>query len=303
MERALDKTTGNKSLVKPMDAFKQVMAAPSVREQFQNALADNSKMFTASLIEVFNGDQSLQKCKPAAIISEALKAATLQLPISKSLGMAYILAFNNRRKVGNGWVTQTEPVFVLGYKGLIQLAMRTGQYRILNVGCVFEGEYVGEEKLTGKIDLSGSRESDTVVGYFAHLEMINGFTKTVFISYEDAQDHGRKYSKSYDNNSSPWKKNPHEMGEKTVLRKLLSRFGMLSIEMASAIAATENEDKIEYADNDTNDAGYPELLDVDMVTGEVKETKVPEGQESLAADALLAETANMSKNELPQRLF
>jgi recombination protein RecT len=163
---------------------------------------------------------------------EALKAAVLKLPINKSLGFAYIVPYKE------------VPQFQIGYKGLIQLAMRTGQYRIINADLVYEGEFQTKNKLTGEFDMSGAKTSDKVVGYFAHIEMLNGFAKTLYMSKEQVTAHAKKYSKSFSNPNTPWTKEFDAMAIKTVLRNLLSHYGFLSVEMATAMSSDIESDSV-----------------------------------------------------------
>ena len=138
------------------DLIKDAMSAPSVQEQFKNALDKNAGPFTASLIDLYVGDNKLQACDPRAVIMEALKAAVLKLPINKALGFAYIIPFNiSVKNPDNTYTSVPTPTFIVGYKGLIQLAMRTGQYKHINADVVYEGELGVKNKLTGEIDLSG----------------------------------------------------------------------------------------------------------------------------------------------------
>jgi recombination protein RecT len=174
-----------------IDSLKKMMEAPSVQEQFKNALADNTGPFVASVIDLFNGDNYLQGCEPKAVIMEALKAAVLKLPINKSLGFAYIVPY----KSNNALV----PQFQIGYKGLIQLAMRTGQYKTINADLVYEGELRSRNKLTGEFDLRGEKKSDNIIGYFAYIELLNGFSKTLYMSKEKVTQHAQKYSKESGN--------------------------------------------------------------------------------------------------------
>lgn len=222
--------------VTKIDSLKSMLNASSVQDQFKNALADNSGPFVASVIDLFNSDVYLQACDPKLVVMEALKAAILKLPIIKSLGFAYIIPF---KKDG-----VQIPQFIIGYKGLIQLAMRTGQYRIINADEVLEGEYKSVNKLTGEYDLNGKATSDKVVGYFSHFEMLNGFTKTLYSTVEKINAHAVKYSKSYNNKYTPWKTEFDSMAKKTVLRGLLGKWGILSVEMISAI----HDDDIDVAD-------------------------------------------------------
>ena len=233
--------------------FKSVMAAPSVAEQFQNALGENKEAFVASLIDLYNTDDKLQQCDPNKVVMEALKAAVLKLPINKALGFAYILPFNKSTKMPDGrWVKVPTPTFIIGYKAYIQMAMRTGQYRTINADIVYEGEVQKVNKLTGEISFDGERTSDKVVGYFSYFELLNGFSKTLYVNLFDMAKHAKKYSPSltYDKSITPeslmrlagqdptglgWSGDFDSMALKTVVRNLLSKYGFLSIEMQTAI--------------------------------------------------------------------
>lgn len=233
--------------------FKSVMQAPSVAEQFQNALGENKEAFVASLIDLFNTDSKLQKCDPNKVVMEALKAAVLKLPINKALGFAYILPFNKNTEMPNGnWVKVPTPTFIIGYKAYIQMAMRTGQYRTINADIVYEGEVQKVNKLTGEINFDGERSSNKVIGYFAYFELLNGFSKTLYVTIENIAKHAKKYSPSlkYERSITPeslmrlagqdptglgWTGDFDSMALKTVLRNLLSKYGFLSIEMQTAI--------------------------------------------------------------------
>lgn len=216
-----------------MDALKKFLASESIQEQLKNALQDNGDVFIASLIDLYAGDTSLQNCQPAAVVMQALKAAVLKLPIIKTLGFAYIIPYKT-----DGVLV---PQFQIGYKGLIQLAMRTGQYRIINADVVYEGEYKSKNKLTGEFDLNGQATSEKIIGYFAHFEMLNGFSKTLYMTKEKVTAHAVKYSKSYSLSSSPWKKEFDAMALKTTVRGILSHWGYLSVEMQSAMTEDDKD--------------------------------------------------------------
>lgn len=214
-----------------------MMDAPSVQEQFKNALAENAPSFVASIVDLFNSDPYLQNCEPKQVVMEALKAAVLKLPLVKSLGFAYLVPYKKDGKL--------VPQFQIGYKGLIQLAMRTGQYRIINADVVYEGEYKSKNKLTGEFDLSGEPTSDKIIGYFAHFEMLNGFSKTLYMTKERVTEHAKKYSKSYAVKGGPWEKEFDAMAIKTVLRGLLGHWGFLSVEMMNAMDDdTDAQDRV-----------------------------------------------------------
>ncbi|MBP7398207.1 MAG: recombinase RecT [Chitinophagales bacterium] len=225
--------------VSKIDSLKNILNADSVQAQFKNALAENSGSFVASIIDLYSGDNYLQQCEPKLVVMQALKAAVLKLPINKSLGFAFIVPFKQ-----NGVQV---PQFQIGYKGLIQLALRTKQYRIMNADVVYEGEYKTKNKLTGEFDLSGTATSDKIIGYFAHIELEGGFAKTLYMSKEKVQAHAAKYSKSYNTQYSPWKTEFDAMAIKTVLRNLLSHYGFLSVEMVNAFDNDEQDvaDKVQ----------------------------------------------------------
>lgn len=219
--------------VAPVDRLKNILQAPSVQEQFKNALAENRNLFVASLIDLYASDKNLQQCDPAAIVREALKAAVLQLPIAKSLGFAWIVPYKG------------VPQFQLGYRGYIQLALRTGVYRYINADAVYEGELRGADKLTGLVDLGGERKSGKVIGYFAYLETVNGFKKAVYWTKEQVTDHAKKFSASFGFKDGAWQMNFDAMAIKTVIRQLISRYGIMSIEMQQALSMDFDNDENE----------------------------------------------------------
>jgi len=201
--------------------------------------------------------------------------------------------FNNWDKASRKSVPT--PQIVLGYRGYIQLAMRTGQYKNINADVVYEGEMVGRDKLSGAIDLSGEKVSEKVVGYFAHFETVNGFSKTLFMSLGEMAGYALKFSPSFKRNAEKnplptvdalcdmandqavngpqqgkvgWEGDFNSMAIKTVLRRLLSKYGYLSIEMMSALA--EDESSAVEQRNEENNETKP-VFDAQAV--EIKEEK------------------------------
>lgn len=251
-----------------IDILKSIMKAESVQEQFRNALAENSGAFVASVIDLYNGDTNLQNCEPKAVVMEALKAATLKLPINRSLGFAYIVPYNNSKKDQNGnWQKIVTPQMQIGYKGLIQLAMRTGQYKFINADVVYDGEVRTVNKLTGEIDFTGDKKSDKVVGYFSYIELLNGFSKTLYMTKEKVDAHAKKYSKSFGANGSPWTVNYEDMALKTVLKGLLGRYGYLSVEMMNAFDHDQEHEDTEVRDRaNTKTIGFDDAEDVTAQT-------------------------------------
>lgn len=288
--------------------FAAVLKADSVQQQFKNALKDHKDTFIASLIDLYNGDSSLQTCNTNALVCEALKAAVLQLPLNKALGFAYIVVYNNsvKRKDANGNAvidpnTHREiydkiptPTFILGYKGYIQLAMRTGQYRTINADFIYEGELRMANKLTGEIALDGEKKSDKITGYFCHIELLNGFSKTLFMSVSDMAKYAKRYSpsvgykttvdaliklaeKNEPSKKVGWEGNFNDMALKTVIRRLLSKYGYLSVEMQEAFSADVNLEQQSRGDliadgaNKIKISSEVDYEEVDTETGEIKE--------------------------------
>ena len=251
------------SNITPVQKLKQVVKGDSVQEQFQNALKDGSGLFVASLIDIYANDKYLQKCAPQAVVMEALKAATLKLPINKNLGFAYIVPYGN------------EPQFQLGYKGYIQLAQRSGKYKYINADVVYEGELQGHDKVTGELDLNGEATSDKVIGYFAYIETTNGFKKAIYWTKDKLTAHAKRYSKSYSSKSSAWQSNFDEMALKTMLRNLLSKYGVMSVEMMNAFTADSKDERTHEAqvEDEINEQANEEFIDVEA---EAVEEEKPE---------------------------
>lgn len=243
--------SNNKKQLAKINKLKKVLKAPSVQEQFENALGENSGGFVASIIDLYNNDNYLQKCDPNKVVMEALKAATLKLPINKQLGFAYIVPYSNK------------PEFQIGYKGYIQLAMRTGKYRYLNADMIYEGEEVIAERVTGKLEIKGEKKSDKVIGYFAYMELINGFSKAVYMTKEEVQAHGKRFSKSYSYDSSAWQTNFDAMALKTVIRALLSKYGIMSTEMITAFSQETKYSPEEQIQGEIDENANSETIDID----------------------------------------
>lgn len=275
--------------------FTKSINSSYVQNQLKQVLGKNAGTFATSLVEVFTNDTQLQKCDQKKVIQEAIKAATLKLPLNKQLGYAYILVFNNWDKTSHKSVPT--PQIVLGYRGYIQLAMRTGQYKNINADVVYEGEMIGRDKLSGAIDLSGEKVSEKVVGYFAHFETVNGFSKTLFMSLGEMAGYALKFSPSFKRNAEKnplptvdalcdmandqavngpqqgkvgWEGDFNSMAIKTVLRRLLSKYGYLSIEMMSALA--EDESSTVEQRNEENNETKP-VFDAQAVEIKEEESK------------------------------
>ena len=258
--------SNNKTLVRPIDKLKNILAAQSVQEQFQSVLKENAGAFVASIIDLYNTDRTLQMCDPKNVVMEALKAASLKLPINKQLGFAWIVPYRDS-KTG-----QYIPAFQLGFKGYIQLCMRTGAYRYINADVVYEGELVKHDKLTGEIEIDPEkRTGDKKVGYFAFIETLNGFRKTLYMTVEEVTKHAQQYSKSYSSKNSVWATDFDAMALKTCLRLLLSKYGIMSVEMQRAYIE-DSSDIVQLADEAIE--GNEEVFETEVIEAEA--TELPE---------------------------
>lgn len=265
------KTTQLTTAQQNIMSFKSKINGNYVQTQLKQVLKENAGTFATSLMEVYTNDKQLQTCDPNKVVQEAIKAASLKLPLNKQLGYGYILVFKNWNKETRQ--AEPTPTLVIGYKGYIQLAQRTGQYRNINADVVYEGELRTIDKLSGAIDLNGEKLSDKVVGFFAHFELLNGFSKTLYVPIEDMAHYAIKYSPSFRGRKDPpkvdelidkaneqavngpsgqvgWEGDFISMAIKTVLRRLLSKYGFLSIEMMNAFSEPEGTTAEEIRESD-----------------------------------------------------
>lgn len=213
--------------------------------------------FITNITSTVSNNPELQKCDYGTIVNAALLAESLSLSLSPTLGHAYLVPFNdskNNRKVAQ---------FQLGYKGYIQLAIRSGQYRRLNVVCIKQGELINFNPLTEEITLKmiedeAIRESTPTVGYYAMLEYLNGFEKAIYWSKEKMETHALTYSKGYKAKKGYtfWEKNFDGMACKTMLRQLISKWGIMSIETQGAIIEAMEKDMTVIGDD-----GRPQYID------------------------------------------
>lgn len=280
-ETAVAKQPSQKALA--VKNFQAVMNNSYYQTLLQNTLKENKGTFTTSLMELATSDEKLLLCQPNALMAEALKAASLHLPLNKQLGQCYILPFKN-----HGVMT---PTLVVGTKGYLQLAMRTGKYETINSDVVYEGELKGYDKVTGNLDLSGVRTSNVPIGYFAYMKMKNGFSKLLYMSLDEVCLYAKQYSPTVKfsekatadslkalalkqaasgvSDGVGWYSNFESMALKTVLRRLLSKWGELSIENNDILNIDEAPSAEQQRDEEFAEA--KEVIEVDAETGEIKQ--------------------------------
>lgn len=237
-----------------------------VKQKFQELLGKRASAFMTSVLQIVSQNKELVKADPNSIYHSAAVAATLDLPLNNNLGFAFIIPYNNKVKGKDGkpdtWVTVAQ--FQMGYKGFIQLAQRTGQFKTLSATPIYEGQLVEQNPLTGFVFDFSKKTSDKVIGYAAYFQLINGFEKTLFMTVEDINKHGGKYSKTFGLSYGLWKTDFDAMASKTVLKLLLSKFAPLSIEMQKAVVTDQavindpEGDNVDYIDHEEVTEVYSE---------------------------------------------
>ena len=214
---------------KEAKTLKGMLESPAYKKKFEEMLGKKAAGFMSSIIAVTNNNNYLMKADPATVIGAAAQAAMLDLPINQSLGFAYIVPYKGAAQ------------FQLGYKGYIQLAQRSGQYVDIGAKTVYEGELEYENRLLDKFKF-GNRTGDKVIGYLAYFRLTNGFEKMLFMTLDEMQTHAKKYSQNYKGGTDKWGlADFNVMAEKTVLKRLLSKFGPLSIESVQMSQALSND--------------------------------------------------------------
>lgn len=245
-----------------------------MRKRFDELLGKRSPQFISSIVSMVNADANLQKAfseSPLTVVQAALKAATFDLPVDQSLGYAYIVPFNNyKRDTGE---KRMEATFILGWKGMHQLALRTGAYKTINVTDVREGELKHYNRLTEEIEIDfledeEEREKLPIIGYVGYYRLVNGAEKTVYMSKKAIERHEKKFRKGQYQGKG-WRDDWDAMARKTVYRILIGKWGVMSIEYQSV------GDGQRLADAITDDIKTEDLvIDADAVvvdesTGEV----------------------------------
>lgn len=269
----------------------------SMRKRFNELLGKRAPQFISSMVSLVNADANLQQVfqdAPMTIIQAAMKAATFDLPIDPSLGYAYIVPFKNKQKEGP---PRMEASFIMGYKGQMQLALRTGAYNRINVVDVREGELLHYDRLTEDIDIQFIEDEDEraklpIVGWCGYFRLVNGMEKKIYMTRKQIEQHEKKNRKGQWMGKG-WRDNFEAMAEKTVLRKLLGKWGVMSIDYQTAtpamVAAAEAIVKGDFDDeNKVIEAEAQEVPEnVNPETGEIVNGLTPE--EQAAADKVLEE--------------
>ena len=238
-----------------LQKFNEMLENTRTQEYLTNVLGEKKQTFVSNMVALVSSNKALSECDPSTIMFSCLKATALSLPLDPSLGLAWVLPYKDNKN------NTTVATFQLGAKAYIQLALRTAQYRKINVRDVREGEIVGEDFVSGEMQfkkLEKDRSNAPIIGYVAMFELINGFSKQLYMSVEELDAHAKRFSQTYRKGYGLWsdKEMRPAMMEKTILKRLLSKYGVLSVEMEQAIksdsAVLGENDAVRYIDNEEN---------------------------------------------------
>lgn len=270
-----------------LPAVRNIIQSDAVQNSIKARLGEKAGTFTTSLLDVIGEDLSLAKCDPKLVVKQALKAAALDLPINKNLGFAYVIAYKNKGVY--------EPSFQMGWKGYLQLAIRTGQYKHLNAGAIYEGEIMIIDRIKGTLAIGGNKTSEKAIGYFCYMELINGFEKAIAWTREKVVAHAERFSKSYKKDFSPWKTDFDAMAFKTMVLQLIPKYGPLTIEMSTAMTSDRADFKgfDNQVSEEIEDNANSEIIDItaDEPVGEDGMTE-SEKAKILAEEAAAAQAEN-----------
>lgn len=269
---AVAKQTVNQMMSSLLDGEK-------LRGRFEELLGKRTPQFISAVVSLVNADTNLQKAfyeAPMTVIQAALKAATFDLPIDQNLGYAYIVPFGKSFKTPDGqWAKKTEATFILGWKGMHQLALRTGAYKVINVVDIREGELKSYNRLTEEVDIKfvedeDEREKLPVIGYLGYYRLVNGAEKTIYMTKKQIENHEKKNRKG-DSMGKGWRDDWDAMARKTVYRRLIGKWGVMSIDYQShengANLASQMQEEYELENAGYNEVNATSVIDVE--TGEV----------------------------------
>jgi len=230
-------------------SIKGLFTADSTKKRFEELLGKKAQGFISSVLQISTNNKLLASADPKTILNAAVTAAALDLPINQNLGYAWIVPYKGQAQ------------FQMGWKGYVQLALRTGQYTNINVIEVYPNQFKTFNTLTEELDADFSIEPQgEPIGYVCYFKLINGFSKTTYWSKEKVIKHAQKYSQSYGKGRmSPWNDPDQfpEMAKKTVLKNTIAKWGIMSIDMQTAQIADQSvqteENNFRYVDNETID--------------------------------------------------
>lgn len=293
----LERVNSHMAQQKPLSDYVRSMVAKTLTGK-------KADEFVTSIINLVNQNPDLESCNRLSLVASALQAQALNLSLNASLGQAYVVPYGKKNEKNK------KATFQIGYKGYIQLAIRSGQYRKLNVLSIKEGELKNFDPLNEDLEVEliqdeAARAAAPTIGYYAMFEYLNGFSKAIYWTKVKMEAHAKKYSRSYANdlqyggNSSFWSQDFDAMAQKTMLRQIISKWGIMSTDLISAM---ETDMKVAQGIND-----FSEIVDSETVkeTGEIIEAQAepasPQAQKS-SADKARAAAAMKRNTETPENV-
>lgn len=222
---------------------KQYVSSPAVQDKVKELLKDRASQFVVSLLSTVNTNDTLAQCDPKSVLNAAMTAASLDLPINQNLGFAYIIPYKGQAQ------------FQMGYKGFIQLAQRSGQFKTINVSDVRQGELAHIDRLTGEyiFEWIEDRSKLPIIGYVGYMELTNGFSKSLYMTTQELKSHSMRFSQTMKKGYGLWVDDFDSMASKTVIKLLLSKYAPLTIDMQKATLADQavivEDGEYEYVDN------------------------------------------------------
>ena len=234
--------------------LRELFNDPIIKTKVEQLIGKNSATFATSVMQIANSNALLRTAEPSSIFNAACMAATLNLPLQNGLGFAYIVPFKNNKE------RKVEAQFQIGYKGFIQLAQRSGQFKRLVALPVYKKQLLKKDFINGfEFDWEQEPEKDeNPIGYYAYFKLVNDFSAELYMSHDDIVKHAQRYSQTFKKGFGVWHDNFEAMALKTVMKLLLSKQAPLSVEMQQAVLAdqavvkdVENQE-FNYADNIQN---------------------------------------------------
>lgn len=255
----------------PQARIKSLIETDGIKKRFEEVLGKRAPGFVSSIVSAYSMNKGLSECDPMSVIGAAMIAATLDLPINQSLGMAHIVPYKG---VGT---------FQMGWKGFVQLALRSCQYKTINATPIYEGQLKSHNQFTGDMEFVNERKSEKIVGYLLYFKLLNGFEKYHYWTKEQCETHGKRYSASYKKGFGPWVDMFDDMALKTVVKLGLGKYGVLSIQMQEALVRDESADEV-FPDATDRSVQKPSTVKSSRLRDVVDTTTVPPQEQREAVE-------------------
>lgn len=259
-----------------LQKFNAMLENTRTQDYLSSVLGEKKQTFVGNMVALVSNNKALSECDPSTIMFSCLKSAALDLSLDPALGLSYVIPFRDNKN------NTTVATWQLGARGYVQLSLRSAQFKNLNVRDVREGEIVGEDFVSGEMQfkkLEKDREKAPIIGYVAFMRLVNGFEKQLYMSVEELDAHAKRFSQTYRKGYGLWsdKDMRQAMCEKTVLKRLLSKYAPLSVEMRDAItsdsAVLGENGSVRYIDNEENAIDMEKAQQVSTMFADFDEVK------------------------------